>query len=138
MNDHIKSEISSYLAGVLPESRNRQIEAHAASCEKCRNALSKARAKQARVKREALKKASPDEMQNLFWDRQRKLLGMDTSSGGKTWGVAVLVLVVGAGGYWTYQKKKAPDAPSAPVRSSPDGTTSRTRPSASTTSHLSA
>jgi hypothetical protein len=104
MNDHIKSEISSYLAGVLPESRNRQIEAHAAACEKCRNALSKSRAKQARIKREALKKASSEEMPNLFLDRQRKLLGMNPASGGKSWGIVLLVLVFGTG-YWTYHKK---------------------------------
>ena len=40
-NDHIKSEISAYLAGGLTESRNRQIEAHSAACEKCRQALKK-------------------------------------------------------------------------------------------------
>jgi len=71
-NDHIKSEISLYLAGSLTESRNRQIEAHAAACEKCRHALAKARTKQSRIKREALKKASPDPMPNLFLARQGK------------------------------------------------------------------
>ncbi len=122
MNDHIKSEISSYLAGELPESRRRQIEAHAASCEKCRNALSKARAKQARVKREALKKASPEEIPNFFWDRQRKLAGTDAVSGGKSW-IVIGALLVAGGGYWAYQKKNmsnvhlesAPVLPAKPV-----------------------
>ena len=102
MNDHIKSEISSYLAGGLPESRNRQIEAHAVACEKCRNALSKTRAKLARIKREALKKASTEDLPNLFWDRQRKLLGMESVSSGKSWLVAALVVAAG-GGYWAYR-----------------------------------
>jgi hypothetical protein len=116
MNDHIKSEISAYLAGELPESRNRQIEAHAASCDKCRNALSKARAKQARVKREALKKASPDDMPNLFLARQRKAAGMDAASHGKTWAM-ILFLVAASGGYWAYHKKVAnvPAEPPTPA-----------------------
>src|SRR5262249_10688160 len=97
MNDHIKSEIEAYLAGDLPESRNRQIEAHAASCEKCRNALSKARSKQARVKREALKKASTEDMPNFFFARQRKQLGWDKVSHRKTWGMIAVLVVVGGG-----------------------------------------
>lgn len=76
-NDHIKSDISAYLAGGLPQARNRQIEAHTAACEKCRQAMGKARAKQARVKREALKKASPDPLPNLFLARQGKDAGLN-------------------------------------------------------------
>jgi len=98
MNDHIKSEISVYLAGELPESRNRQIEAHAAACDKCRNAISKSRAKQARVKREALKKASADDVPNFFLARQRKAEGMDAPSHGKTWAM-IAFLVAASGGY---------------------------------------
>ncbi len=110
MNDHIKSEISAYLAGELPESRNRQIEAHAASCEKCRNALAKKRAKQARVKREALKKASPERSTNLFLARQGKLSGADVSVSRKPWVFAALLVLAGGGGYWGYQKKSVPAA----------------------------
>jgi hypothetical protein len=103
MNDHIKSEISSYLAGLLPESRNRQIESHAAACDKCRSALSKAKAKQARVKREALKKAEPEKMPNLFLARQGKSIGPGDASSGRSWAIAALVLLVGAG-YWGYRR----------------------------------
>jgi len=100
MNDHIKSEISPYLAGGLTESRNRQIEAHAAACEKCRGALAKARAKQARVKREALKKASPDPLPNLFLARQGKDVGIERAPSKGPWAAAVIFILAGAG-YWT-------------------------------------
>src|SRR6266581_670185 len=99
MNDHIKSEISPYLAGGLPESRNRQIEAHAAACEKCRNALAKARAKLAHVKREALKQASPDPMPNWFLARQGKNVGIDRAPAKSPWIGGVLFLLAGVG-YW--------------------------------------
>jgi len=102
MNDHIKSEISGYLAGGLPESRNRQIEAHAAACEKCQNALSKARSKQARVKREALKKASPERIANLFLARQGKMPGPDILASRQSW-LAAAVIVVAGGGYWVHR-----------------------------------
>jgi len=102
MNDHIKSEISSYLAGVLPESRNRQIESHAAACEKCRSALSKARAKQARIKREALKKASAEPVPNLFLARQGKAFGEASPSTGTPKLIPVLV-VLGIAGIWIYR-----------------------------------
>lgn len=72
MDDHIKAEISTYLAGALTESRNRQIEAHVAACDKCRSALSRARNKQARIKREALKNASTEKVPNFFHARQGK------------------------------------------------------------------
>jgi hypothetical protein len=101
-NDHIKSEISVYLAGGLPEARNRQIEAHVASCEKCEQAIAKARTKQARVKREALKKASPDPLPNLFLARQGKEMGVDRSSSKTPWVVAALVVLAGLT-YWAYR-----------------------------------
>jgi len=101
-NDHIKSEISVYLTGGLPEARNRQIEAHVASCEKCEQAIVKARTKQARVKREALKKASPDPLPNLFLARQGKEMGVDQSSSKMPWVVATVLLFSGLG-YWAYR-----------------------------------
>ena len=96
-NDHIKSEISAYLAGGLAESRNRQIEAHAAACEKCRNALNKAKAKQARVKREALKKASPDPLPNLFLARQGKIFSAGHASKKAPRFIAGVLLLAGTG-----------------------------------------
>jgi len=96
-DDHIKSEISVFLAGGLTEVRNRQIEAHAAACEKCRQALNKARVKQARQKREALKKASPDPLPNLFLARQGKETGIDRPASKGPWLVAGILLLVGGG-----------------------------------------
>jgi Putative zinc-finger len=101
-NDHIKSEISVYLAGGLTEVRNRQIEAHVASCEKCEHAIAKARTKQARVKREALKKASPDPLPNLFLARQGKEMGIDRFSSKKPWVVTSVLVLLGLG-YWAYR-----------------------------------
>jgi hypothetical protein len=95
-NDHIKSEISAYLAGGLPEARNLQIEAHVAACEKCRQALAKMRAKQARQKREALKKASPDPLPNLFLARQGKNIDVDRPSSKAPWILAAVVVAAGA------------------------------------------
>src|SRR5258708_11282080 len=94
-DEHIKSEITLYLAGSLTESRNRQIEAHAASCEKCRNALSKARSKQSRVKREALKKASPDPLPNMFLARQGKEFGHDRMPRKFPWRILLILILVG-------------------------------------------
>src|ERR1035437_7727077 len=94
-NDHIKSEISVYLAGGLTEVRNRQIEAHVASCEKCGHAIAKARTKQARVKREALKKASPDPLPNLFLARQGKEMGADRPASKAPWVVFIGLLSAG-------------------------------------------
>jgi len=94
-NDHIKSEISAYLSGGLPEARLRQMDAHMAICEKCRQALNKARAKQARVKREALKKASPDPLPNLFLARQGKDAGVDRPSSRSPWGLLMGVVLAG-------------------------------------------
>jgi hypothetical protein len=82
--------------------RNRQIEAHAAACEKCRQALAKARAKQARVKREALKKASPDPLPNLFLARQGKEIGVDRSSS-KAPGILAAILIAAAAAYGLYR-----------------------------------
>jgi hypothetical protein len=118
-NDHIKSEIQAFLAGVLPEARNRQIEAHAAACEKCRQALAKARAKQARLKREALKKASPDPMPNLFLARQGKDAGYDRPAS-KTPGILAAVLISAAAAYGLYRhfsvsSRSSDAADSAPV-----------------------
>lgn len=110
MDDHIKAEISSYLAGALTESRNRQIEAHVASCEKCRLALTRARNKQARVKREALKKAATEKVPNLFFARQGKDPdgGLFGSSALLKKG-ALLALVAG-GIYWGIHRKPTPPA----------------------------
>jgi hypothetical protein len=95
--DHIKSEITLYLAGSLTESRNRQIEAHAAACEKCRNALAKARSKLSRIKREALKKASPDPLPNLFLARQGKEAGASRPPMNFPWRVIVVLVAAGVG-----------------------------------------
>jgi hypothetical protein len=95
-NDHIKSEISAYLSGGLPEARNRQIDAHVAGCEKCRQALGKARARLAHVKREALKKAAPDPLPNLFLARQGKETGMDRPASRAPAALVGLLVVVGA------------------------------------------
>ena len=121
LNDHIKSEISAYLAGGLPEIRNRQIEEHVAACEKCRQAMTKARGKQARVKREALKKASSDPLPNLFLARQGKELGADHSSPRWPWIFSGLILIGGAT-YWISRNStsgwripKVPAIPSVPA-----------------------
>jgi hypothetical protein len=121
MDDHIKSEIPAYLAGDLTESRQRQIEAHGASCEKCRSALNKARAKQARGKREALKKASTGTIPNLFLTRQGKEVAGHSSGLGMK-GKVILLLVAMGGTYWAYQKwntvpiaEVAPKPPVEPV-----------------------
>ncbi len=100
MNDHIKSEISLYLAGNLTESRNRQIEAHTASCEKCRTALTRAKSKNARVKREALKKASSDPLPNLFLARQGKDVGADPSPSRSPFILAGFFLLAGLA-FWS-------------------------------------
>jgi len=101
-DDHIKSEISAYLTGGLPDARNRQIEAHAAVCEKCRQALSKARAKQARVKREALKKASADPLPNLFLARQGKEAGLNRPAS-KAPAILVGALIAAGAAYGLYR-----------------------------------
>src|ERR1017187_9884771 len=117
-NDHIKSEISAYLAGGLPEVRNRQVEAHAAACEKCRQALGKARAKLARQKREALKKASPDPMPNLFLARQGKEMGVDRPSS-KAPLVVVGFLIAAAAGYGVFRHFGSGSRPVDATDSSP-------------------
>ena len=94
-NEHIKSEISVYLAGGLSESRARQIDEHVAVCDKCRQALTKARAKQARLKREALKKASSDPLPNLFLARQGKAAGIDRPPSRVPWIIAGIVIIAG-------------------------------------------
>jgi hypothetical protein len=96
-NDHIKSEISAYLAGGLTEARMREIDTHIVSCDKCRNALGKARAKQAHVRREALKKASADPLPNLFLARQGKNAGVDAPPSKGPWVVLTGLVLVGAG-----------------------------------------
>ncbi len=106
------------MAGELPESRNRQIEAHTAFCDKCRNALSKARAKQARTKREALKKAPLERAPNLFLARQGKLAGADTPPSRLPWVVGA-VLVLAGGAYWIYQRKSVPAAHVLPSADAP-------------------
>jgi hypothetical protein len=120
MSDHIKSDISAYLAGGLAESRSHQIESHAAVCDKCGQALAKARAKQARLKREALKKASPNQLPNLFLTRQQRLHGIDPSPIRWPWVIGTLLLVAGIG-YWFFSRPfRPPPIPAKPVaRSSP-------------------
>jgi len=120
-NDHIKSEISAYLAGGLPEARNRQIEAHAAACAKCEQAIAKGRIKQARQKREALKKASSDPLPNLFLARQGKNAGVDRPSS-KAPGIAAAILLAAGALYGLYRhfypgarSSEVPD--SAPISS---------------------
>jgi len=101
-DDHIKSEISAYLAGGLPEARNRQIETHVAACEKCRQALAKTRAKQARQKREALKKASPDPLPNLFLARQGKNIGINERTS-KAPGILAAIFIAAGAVYGLYR-----------------------------------
>jgi len=101
-DDHIKSEISAYLAGGLPEIRSSQIDTHVAVCEKCRQAMVKMRAKQARQKREALKKASPDPLPNLFLARQGKNIGVDRPSS-KAPGILAAIFIAGGAGYGLYR-----------------------------------
>lgn len=68
MSGHVKSQLSAYMAGGLMEAQKRQVDSHLAECEKCRQYLSKLRAKEARSKREALKSAMPN-TPNLFVSR---------------------------------------------------------------------
>ncbi|MFA5975261.1 MAG: zf-HC2 domain-containing protein [Elusimicrobiota bacterium] len=96
-NDHIKSDISLYLTGSLSESRRRDVDAHLASCEKCRHAVSKARSKQARINREVLKKASPDRVPNLLLTRLGKEAGFDRRPPRLPWGwigLSLLAVVI--------------------------------------------
>lgn len=129
MDDHIKPEISTYLAGALTESRNRQIETHVASCEKCRTALARARNKQARVKREALKKASTEKMPNLFLARQGKesaARAFLSSAFAKKGGV--LIIAIGLM-YWGVRRgsKSAPVVPEEASDQTPDVSTATAR-----------
>jgi anti-sigma factor RsiW len=94
-DDHIKSDIPAYLAGGLPDYRIRQIDAHVASCDSCRHALSKVRSKQARAHRQALKSATPDPVPNLFLTRLSKQAGLDHAPRRATWLWMGLVLVIG-------------------------------------------
>jgi anti-sigma factor RsiW len=121
MSEHVKSEISAYLAGGLPESRCRQIESHVAACEKCRHALTKARTKQARIKREALKRAAPEPLPNLFLARLGKEAGLDRTPKRWPWivaGAAVAVaaaLLVWSKYQWDFGRKNTPGKSGAPL-----------------------
>lgn len=105
MNDHIKSEISAYLAGGLSESRCRQIEAHVAACDKCRQLMGKARAKQARVKRETLKRASSEHITNLFLARQGRHVAPHSPTPRWPW-VWLGIVAIGGSAYWLWHHPK--------------------------------
>jgi hypothetical protein len=134
--NHIKSEISGYLAGGLPESRMREIEEHVATCDKCRGALAKAKAKQARVKREALKKASTDPLPNLFLARQGKEIGVDQPASKGPW-LMLSVLVLAGAIYGAYRHffagsllRESPAVTSDPSLGLVESTAPTTSPSA--------
>lgn len=95
-SDHVKSDVDSYLSGTLPESRRREIETHLAGCGKCRQAVSKARYRQARGKREALKRAYPDRVPNLMMARLGKQAGLDRRPRGAPWRWLGVFLAVAA------------------------------------------
>lgn len=84
-NNHIKSDIPAYLSGQVSETRRRDIEAHIATCDDCRNALNKAKGKQARLKRQALKTAMPDKVPNLLLTRLGKDAGVEAPSSRRGW-----------------------------------------------------
>jgi hypothetical protein len=134
-NDHIKSEISAYLTGGLTESRMCDIDAHIASCEKCRHALGKARTKQARVRREALKKATADPLPNLFLARQGKDVGLDRPSSRSPWILITgLVLVGAAYGLYRHFSTGPQTGPTPAVTSDPTLAVMSSTPAISSTS----
>lgn len=94
-NEHIKSDITDYLTGKLPEARRREVDAHIATCEACRSAVDKARSKQARKNRQALKSAVPDRVPNLLLNRLGKQAGIPrpVSNHGWLWFGAFFLLV---------------------------------------------
>jgi len=103
-NDHIKSDISSYLSGDLPESRRREFEAHVAGCDSCRIALSKARAKQARHKRQALKDALPNPIPNLLVKRLDRQAGYNPEPNRRLQIWVGLVVAASFGGLAIYRE----------------------------------
>jgi len=116
--DHIKADIPAYLHGDLPESRQRQIESHAAGCENCRHALNKARSKLARSKRQALKNANPDPLPNLLLTRLGRQTGLNRPGGRGPRGW-LLFLVLVAGGAYLLMRKEARHAAVPVLNSEP-------------------
>lgn len=74
---HVKADLPSYVTGDLSEPRRREVEAHLETCEACRHLANKIKAKQARLKRQALKTAVPDRVPNLLLNRLGKQAGLD-------------------------------------------------------------
>jgi anti-sigma factor RsiW len=101
MTPHIKSDIPAYINGDLTETRRQQLEAHVEECSACRHLLNKAKSKQARVKRAALKSAVPDRVPNLLLTRLGKQVGISPRANGTPWGLlTLLAIVLAAGGWW--------------------------------------
>ncbi|HVO33564.1 MAG TPA: protease complex subunit PrcB family protein [Elusimicrobiota bacterium] len=134
-NEHIKDDIAAYLSGELDEARRREVDNHLADCAACRQSLNKARAKQARLKRQALKKAAgPDPVPNLLLARLGKQDGFDRKprSSIGIW-LAVLAVVALAYMYWHHRGNRsgsigttevpAVTASSAPVAGAPPSST---------------
>lgn len=96
-DEHRKSQFPAYVNGALTAAQRLQVEEHLAGCESCRQALSKLRAKQARVKREALKKAVPDRVPNLLLNRLGKQRGILPKRRPAAWGpLFALLLTIAA------------------------------------------
>ncbi len=100
---HIKEEIPEYLNGDLPEDRRREIDRHLADCGACRQQVMKARSKQARIKRQALKKAAgPDQVPNFLLNRLGRQRGVERPQKRNPW-LWIFLLVAAGAGYWYWQ-----------------------------------
>jgi len=92
---HVKADLPSYMAGDLSEARRREVDAHLAGCESCRQAASKIRSKQARLKRQALKSAKPnDGVPNLLLNRLRKEAGLNREPKHNSWLWLILLALI--------------------------------------------
>jgi len=103
MSAHIKSDIDTYLAGTLPESRRREVDHHVAQCESCRKTLHKARTRLAHEHREALKRAANETLPNLLMNRLSRTRGEPPRPEGFRWRWILILLALGAAYYgWQY------------------------------------
>ncbi len=93
--EHIKADIPAYVNGDLPEASRRRVEGHTAECDSCRHALNKAKSKQARSKRQALKNASKEQVPNLLMARLARQAGLGRTARRSPWGWIMAALVIG-------------------------------------------
>jgi anti-sigma factor RsiW len=105
MSPHVKADIPSYVNGDLAESRSREVEAHLAECDRCRAVANRAKAKNARLKRQALKKASSERVPNLLLTRLSREAGYDRTPKRGPWlGIGIFFLVLVCLVWWVRQR----------------------------------